>query len=127
MSTSDKQLLYRISRRYLLAAAFCGVFSIIYEVFSHGVYSGFMIALFLFPLLGSAAPLLMARLGTGVPDPQTRSLWGFGWATLAVGSCLHGIFDIYGTTAPLTVVYWPVGIALLLAAAGSWAFRRRFA
>ena len=41
---------------YLIAAVFLGVFSAIYEHFSFGVYSGYMIFAYLIPLAGGAIP-----------------------------------------------------------------------
>ena len=42
--------------RCLAAAAFCAIFAGIYELFSHGVYSGFMIGACAIPLLLGAVP-----------------------------------------------------------------------
>ena len=46
-------------KRYLICAACCAVFSGIYEAFSHGVYSVYMLGLCLFPLLLGALPILL--------------------------------------------------------------------
>jgi hypothetical protein len=113
LSTSDKWALRRAACGYLAVSILCGIFSVIYEQFSHGVTSAYMVLLFLFPLLGGAAPLLASYLGRQMPAQTTRYLWRCGVATLAVGSCLRGVFEIYGTDAPLAGVYWPVGAVLL--------------
>jgi len=47
-------------KRYLLAALGCAVLSAVYECFSHGVCSVWMIGLFLFPLLLGALLALAA-------------------------------------------------------------------
>ena len=44
---------------YLFASIFCAAFGAIYEIFSHGVYSAFMICAFVFPLVGGALPFLL--------------------------------------------------------------------
>ena len=106
-------------KRYLLAALGCAVLSAVYEGFSHGVYSVWMIGLFLFPLLLGALPALLLRRARRVPARGVRRVWAAGVSTLAMGSLMTGVFEIYGSPSPLTMWYWPVGGALLaLAAAG---------
>ncbi|MEA5038262.1 MAG: hypothetical protein VB086_00330 [Clostridiaceae bacterium] len=116
MSTSDKQALRRSARNYLLFAVFCGIFSTVYEHFSHGVYSPFMVCLFGIPLLGAAAPWLISLIGRRAPSRTVCALWGCGVATLSAGCCLRGVFDIYGGSAPLLWVYWIAGGVFVLAA-----------
>ena len=112
---------------YLCIALFCGLFAAIYEHFSHGVYSPFMALMFLFPLaFGAAAALCF--LSKVAPSPAVRELYAFGAATLTVGSCITGVFEIYGTTAPLVSVYWYAGALLTGASAVLYAvsvIRRR--
>lgn len=117
MSTSDKRQARHTACVYLGVSVFCGLFSLIYEHFSHGVYSGYMVFLFLFPLLGGVLPFVLLPLihGARYPAPAARTAWQSGVVTLTVGSGLHGIFDIYGTTAPLVTVYWAAGAALSVA------------
>ena len=116
MSTSglERGRLRLLARRYLWISLFCLIFSLIYEFFSHGVYSSFMVLLFLFPLLLGAVPFsLLARTGILPPDAVRRD-YHAGIATLATGSCLTGVLAIYGTTSPYVSVYWIVGLFLLL-------------
>ena len=47
---------------YLFLSLFVLLFGQIYEHFSHGVYSNYMIFAFLFPLLGLFLPNLLLRL-----------------------------------------------------------------
>ena len=86
------------------------IFGLVYERFSHGVLSGFMVFAFLIPLLGGAAQLL--------PIFRRRSpfLWNCGILTLTVGSLVRGVLDIYGTTSRLCGVYGVVGWGFLLLA-----------
>lgn len=104
---------------YLLAALFCVFFGAVYEVFSHQVYSFFMIYAFVFPLAGGTLPFCILHLKRAAkyPSATARSLYHSGIATLTVGSIIRGILDIYGTTNALARLYWGVGIVLLLAAA----------
>lgn len=101
---------------YLGLTVFWGLFSLIYEQFSHGIYSIYMVCLFLFPLLGGVLPFALLWL---LPKPcypslLPRNAWHCGIMTLTVGNCLQGVFEIYGTTAPLVLAYWTVGTGLLL-------------
>ena len=92
----------------------------IYELFSHGVYSYHMLYFFLFPLAGGTVPfLLLAWKGRFFPDSRAVSLYHAGLAALTVGSCASGILEIYGTTSYLIPIYWifgslTIGSALLL-------------
>lgn len=104
---------------YLLVSIFVALFGGIYEIFSHGVYSGYMIYAFAFPLVGGALPFLTCCLSQRFPHPGAlvRNLYHSGIATLTTGSIVRGILEIYGTTNSLSGLYWVLGIALLLFAA----------
>lgn len=93
----------------------CAVLSIIYEQFSHGVYSPFMVGMFSIPLIGGAGVLALVRL-IGLPSPQgaVRKAQGCGIATLTVASTLRGIFDIAGTSSPYLAAFVAVGAGFLL-------------
>lgn len=111
----------RDAKKYLLAALACLAAAIIYECFGHGVYSLYMICTFMFPLLLGAAPAMaLARRGR-VPGAALRRLWGAGVWTLAAGSFMTGVFEIYGSPSPLTAAYWPAGGILLAVCAVMWA------
>lgn len=100
---------------YLLVSLLCAVFGAVYEVFSHGVWSGYMVYAFLFPLVGGALPFChLALRGRSLPPRWTRNFHHAGIATLTVGSFFEGVLAIYGTTNRLTIVYWIAGAALVL-------------
>ncbi len=112
--------------RYFAAAAFCILFAAVYEHFSHGVWSNYMVCLFVWPLLGGVPALLLPGIRTALmPCRAVRNFWASGVATLTLGSCLAGVFEIYGTTAPLVAVYWYAGAALTVLAAGLYFFQPR--
>jgi hypothetical protein len=112
---------------YLGASLFCGIFSFVYERFSHGVYSNSMIFLFLFPLLGGALPHgAILLLGARAPRRVAANLYNSGVATLAVGSCLQGIFEIYGTSSPCVAAYWWAGGALVALGAAAHLLSRAY-
>lgn len=97
----------------LFAALFCVLFGAVYELFSHGVYSYGMLYAFAFPLVLGVLPLLLlTMLRAPYPNRFARSVYHAGIATLTVGSIVSGALEIYGTTNPLTLVYWIVGGAL---------------
>ncbi|MEA4893936.1 MAG: hypothetical protein VB064_01595 [Oscillospiraceae bacterium] len=107
----------RYSLIFLCISLFCGLFSAVYEYFSHGVYSGYMVYLFLFPFAGGVLPYAGFGLFPNVPCPQklARNLYNSGIATLAAGSCVKGVLDIYGTTSIYCTVYWLAGAVLTAA------------
>lgn len=112
-----------VARHYLVATVACVVLSAVYEAFSHGVISAAMVGAFAWPLVLGWLPAFVLgrrpRLGAGVqgPAPLARQLWGCGVLTLTLGSIVHGVVEIYGTTTPYGVAYWVAGAALLVAAA----------
>ena len=120
MYISDIDAVYRRPVKtalvYLLISLFCGLFGAIYEVFSHEVYSFYMLYAFVFPLACGTLPFLIIGLCSRMPYPNavSRNLYHSGIATCTVGSIMLGVLEIYGTTNHLTDLYWPVGIAFLL-------------
>jgi len=99
----------------LIAALFCVLFGAVYESFSHGVYAYGMLYAFAFPLVLGVLPLLLIAMLRGRhPNRLARSAYHAGIAALTVGSLVSGALEIYGTTNPLTVVYWIAGGALIV-------------
>lgn len=103
---------------YLLIAAFCVVFCLIYEQFSYGEHADCMRLMFLMPLLGGALPSgMMAYSRTRRKGSRVAyNLWNSGIAVLASGCLIKGIIEISGRTSDYDMFYWVGGIALLLAA-----------
>ena len=108
--------------RYLTAAMLAAAAGALYELFSHGVYSYFMIYAFMIPLAGGVLPSLLAARAAG----NGRGLYAEGDAlssglqlaaiiTLTTGSFMKGVLDIYGTTNRLMTVYAVLGLMLLTA------------
>ena len=118
MYTSDTDISKRALKTafiYLIISLFCALFGAVYEVFSHGVYSFYMIYAFAFPLVGGTFPFLVISLfRKNYPDAIARNIYHSGIATLTVGSIIQGVLDIYGTTNRLTGLYWLVGIIMLI-------------
>lgn len=106
----------RAAAGWMLTALFVLLFGAVYEYFSFGVWSGFMIYAFLFPLLLGFLPCYAAeRRGRTEWTGAASEVWRSGVATLTAGSLFRGILDIYGTTNRIGTVYWAVGGALLAA------------
>ena len=100
----------------LLACVFVAAFGAVYEVFSFGVYSYFMLYAFAVPLLLGALPYLLLALHSTpiLPARSGGKLWHAGIASLTVGALFRGVLEIYGTSSALTIVYWALGGLLLL-------------
>jgi len=102
--------------KYLGFTVFSAVFGAIYEVFSHEVYSYFMIYAFAAPLLLGVLPALIIAVGKmRVPSQLTLKAWNSGVAALTMGLLFKGVLDIYGSTNRLLIVYFIVAGILLLA------------
>ena len=102
--------------RYLVAAIFTLIFGIIYEIFSHNVFSIFMVGAFVIPLaFGSVPALIIYKKGTFVPF-ATRHLYGSGIAVLTLGSITKGVIDIYGTTNSKLILFPIVGLSMIIMA-----------
>ena len=119
MYTSDKPVSERryaaVIRAYFLSALLCALFGAVYELFSHEVWSCFMLCAFALPLLLGAIPFFLLRK-RGKPFPgKAAELVHAGVAALTAGSILQGVLEIYGTSNPLTAVYWTAGGVLVSA------------
>lgn len=106
----------------------------IYEMFSHGVFSFYMIYAFAIPLAGGALPYMAAflhklRTKSGhTAGPSSPGIdwslwindlsWGYhaGLATLTIGSIMKGVLDIYGTTNRMIIIYPLAGVILIVTA-----------
>ncbi|MBO7675160.1 MAG: hypothetical protein J6S63_09140 [Atopobiaceae bacterium] len=100
---------------YVVTSLACALFGAVYELFSHEVYSYFMIYAFALPLgLGALPNLALACAHKHAPGRFAANAWNSGVATLTVGSIFRGATDIYGTTCSLAVAYPVVGAALLV-------------
>lgn len=92
------------------------IFSLIYEAFSHGVYSPYMMGFCLFPLIGGVCPFFL--IACSKKDLMVswigRCAWHSAVAAWMCGSCVRGILDIYGTDSEWVLYYWGVGGVFLI-------------
>ncbi len=99
---------------YLIISIICFVFGQIYELFSHGVYSNFMIFSFTIPLvLGCGLSWLLIILKKDV-NRIFINLYNSSVASFTVYSIVRGVLEIYGTTNSLIKIYIVVGIVLMI-------------
>lgn len=102
---------------YLGISIFVFIFGQIYEYFSHGVYSSYMMFAFLIPFIGLFIPSLLNNLilKRKITDNVTLP-WKCGIATLTVGSIYKGVLEIYGTSGTFEQVYLIIGSLLCIVA-----------
>jgi hypothetical protein len=135
LSTSDNRYL-KTSFIYLIVSIVLMIAGAVYEHFSFGVYSYFMIYAFAIPLAGGALPFLAkymrnirgAKSSSGSAAGVTASsgaaaetaaaghheaIYHLALATLTAGSIVHGILAICGRPNSLTVIYLIAGLLLL--------------
>lgn len=114
MNNSKKEA-EKIVFLYLLVAIFCACFGAVYEWFSHGVFSYYMLYAFMVPLIGGAAYFYcFLYFRSGIPGRMACRFQHFGIAALTVGCMINGVLEIYGTTNRLVSVYFIVGGGFLL-------------
>ena len=105
---------YKWIRGYAAAAAAGLLFGTVYEIFSHGVYSVYMLGAWTVPCLCALLLLAAAKKAAILPGNILLQLLCCGAATLTAGSLMKGVLDIYGTTNGLTVFYPLAGGAFIL-------------
>lgn len=95
---------------YLIVTLICAGFGAVYEFFSHGVYSYYMLYAFMIPFLGGTVYFYcILYFRSKIPGCIARRFHHFGILTLTVGCIVCGIFEIYGTTNRLVIFYFIVG------------------
>ena len=114
ISNEREQALKR-AKKYIPITLFCILFGWVYEMFSFGVYSNFMIYAFVFPFAGGMVFWLL--IGTSRKKLHFNKVFikchSASIATFTVGFIFKGILDIYGTKSYLCNVYWIAGIILI--------------
>lgn len=120
MYTSDidegRRRVLRCAAGNLLFAAFCALFGAVYEHFSFGVYSWYMIYAFAYPLAAGIF-LVFAAAGRRRVSRLALDLISAAAVTFAVGSIAAGVVKIYGTENRLLIAYPIAGGVLLVLAA----------
>lgn len=99
--------------KHSILTIFILIFSIIYEYFSHGVYSVYMMYAFLIPLiLGILLDILIYtfKLKVSINNIKLNNALII---TLLLGSLLKGALDIYGTSNILVIGYLFICVVLI--------------
>ena len=101
---------------YLLVSLFFVLFGAVYEIYSHEVYSYYMLYAFTVPLIGGTLvfSILSFLKMQKYPNAIADNLYHSGIVTLTVGSVVQGVLEIYGTTNALLEYYWSVGTVLIV-------------
>ena len=119
MYTSDIKKNVKTIFVYICFTIFCAFFGAVYELYSHEVYSYFMIYAFAFPLvLGVLLFSLVLLAGMRFPSRLSFNLYNSGVACLTVGSIMKGVLDIYGTENGLIYVYFIAGFLFSVSGIG---------
>ena len=115
LSTLDIKYFKKQSIVYLIVSALTLVFALIYEKFSHNVYSPFMLGAFIIPLiLGAVISFITYKMKCTTRRRLQNNLYNAGVATLTVGSIFVGVLEIFGTTNAKVIVYFFVGVLFIL-------------
>lgn len=113
LSTLDNNCFKKQSKIYLIISIICLVFSLIYEHFSHDVYSFFMISTFMIPLIFGSLVSLILSVKNIKTYRISNNLYNASVATFTVYFIMKGFLEIYGTTNATINIYLIVGILLL--------------
>ncbi|MBE5969456.1 MAG: hypothetical protein E7242_04410 [Lachnospiraceae bacterium] len=109
METLKKHLLYNIIGTILLA-----LLGAIYELFSHGVYSYFMIYAFAIPLVMGVLFYAVLLFKGKSPGKVFLYFWNTSIAAFGIGCAFAGVLEIYGTSNSLIIVYPIAGAVLMI-------------
>lgn len=113
---------YSDINKYIAVTILCAIFSLIYEFFSHQVYSNFMIFLFTIPLTLGVFPelIFLIKPKMNISGKRQKMLRNFAIVSIIFGSALEGIVEIYGTTNQYIIYYFIVGVGLLFISLIMW-------
>lgn len=96
---------------YLIVSILCGIFSYVYEMFSHEVYSPYMI---LPGVVTFILGIVITTLAKKIHNKWSYRFYNSSVACLIVGMYIKGVLDIYGTTNDLLDIYFIVAMMFLI-------------
>ena len=115
MFISDTELTEKQRLKHAAVSICCALFlafaGAVYEHFSYGVYSNYMIYAFAAPLISGAFQMI-ALLAGKPPQGRTLFLLHAASAAAAAGCITAGIIKISGRTNTLLIAYPVIGITL---------------
>jgi len=126
LSTSDTSIraprkhIRKTTAAYLALSLLAVAVNYVYGLFGHGVHSGYMTWMFLYPLLGGAVfyNLISLAIPGAIRVSRYRmffNTYNSGIAALTVGSFLKGILYIAGTDSAYTSYFDAAGWMLVAA------------
>ena len=92
---------------YIIVSVICLIVSLIYEHFSHGVVSIFMLYACVIPFTAGIIKILLNKV-------LNKTIYRASWITLLVYSYYRGVLEIYGTTSSYLDYFMFAGFGLLL-------------
>ena len=92
---------------YIIVSIVCLIASLIYEHFSHGVVSIFMLYACVVPFTAGVLKLIFNKI-------LNSTLYRAGWITLLSYSYFRGALEIYGTDSKYLPIFLYVGIGMIL-------------
>ncbi len=106
---------------YGIMTVFTALLGFIYELFSHQVYSNYMIYAFAIPLMAGLLPSLLISAGIRLPFSSclelgsiSGQLYSGAIMIMTMGSIIKGVLDIYGTTNSKIIIYPVLGMIMIL-------------
>lgn len=102
--------------KYLIMSIFFLLFALIYEIFSHGVFSSYMMCAFLIPLLMGCFiyGMIYYTKTNRYLSNSALIFYNTSILTFTLGSIMKGVLDIYGTTNQMIRIYSKLGISLII-------------
>ena len=111
----DTKSLKKQIKKYFIMSIITGIISLIYELFSHGVYSNYMLLCFLIPLLlGSFMYYIINSHKKRFVYVLPSKIYNSSIITLLLYSFVRGVLDIYGTTNDILNIYPYITIILII-------------
>lgn len=113
--TLDISYFRKQSKIYLIVSFICLVLGLVYESFSHQVYSAYMLFAFTIPLFFGC--LLSEYIYSFKIKNITRlsvNLYNASIANFTIYSLIKGVLDIYGTTNSKINIYLILGIIFII-------------
>lgn len=115
-SVTDKRSCLRCAIGTGAGAAFTALFGSVYELYSHSVYSYFMIYAFAPLMVMSLVFVWWGGFSKHPPRRRARNLFTACAATASVGMTAAGVVAIYGSTNKLLIGYYFLAGLTLIAA-----------
>ncbi len=98
---------------YLGVSIFVLIFSLVYSIFSHEVYSDYLSYAFLYPLIGGSVVYLCLHF-TKKFSKWPYNFYNAGLATITVGSVLCGVNEIAGADTLYYLLFYLIGWILVI-------------